>query len=124
MNIKPVEEPEIRVPLPDITPVKPILEIPSFVRPVSDQLILKGMSQERAVPIYTLQVGTFYKYNEALRAQRRISSKLKVSAEIIKQWDYYRISIGGFFTKEETYRFYPELAGLGYTQVSLIEKKK
>jgi cell division protein FtsN len=124
MNIKPVEEPEIRVPLPDITPVKPILEIPSFVRPVSDQLILKGMSQARAVPIYTLQVGTFYKYNEALRAQRRISSKLNVSAEIIKQWDYYRISIGGFFTKEETYRFYPELAGLGYTQVSLIEKKK
>ena len=74
-------------------------------------------------PTISLQVGIFYKQSDALRAQRRISSKLGLDAEIIMVWDYYRINIPGFYTREETYKYYPELAGLGYTQISLVEKK-
>jgi len=44
--------------------------------------------------------------------------------EIIPEYDYYRVIVTGFYTREETYRFYPELAGLGYDKIYLIEKKK
>jgi hypothetical protein len=58
----------------------------------------------------------------ALKAQRKITSKLKLKVEIVKQWDRYIVLIRGFHTREETYRYYPELAGLGYPGVSLIEE--
>lgn len=73
-------------------------------------------------PFIALQVAVFTKKSEALRAKRRISSKLNVRVEIIQQWDYFRVVIPGFYTREETYRFYPELAGLGYPGPSLIEE--
>jgi cell division protein FtsN len=74
-------------------------------------------------PTVALQVGVYYKKSQALRAQRKIESKLKLQVEIIPQWEYYRVVIPGFFTREETYKYYPELAGLGFTTISLIEKK-
>jgi hypothetical protein len=74
-------------------------------------------------PAFSLQVGVFYKKSEAIRAQRKIISKLKLPVEIVQQWEYYKVIIPGFFTKEETYKYYPELAGLGYPGVSLIEKR-
>ena len=123
MNIKPVEEPVVRVPVPNLTPARQVPEIPSLVQPQTHKLIIKKMQEVKTGPVYTLQVGTFYKYSQALRAQRRISSKLKIPAEIIRQWDYYRISIGEFYSREETYQYYPELAGLGYTRISIVEKK-
>jgi cell division protein FtsN len=74
-------------------------------------------------PNISLQVGTIYKHSEALRVQRKIISKLKVPVEIVKQWDYYRVIITGFSKREDTYRYYPELVGLGYQKIYLIEKK-
>ena len=76
-----------------------------------------------AEPMISLQVGVIYKHSEALRVQKKIKSKLKVPVEVVKQWDYYRVVITGFYTREETYRFYPELVGLGYQKIFLIEKK-
>lgn len=74
-------------------------------------------------PLISLQAGVFYKKSEALRARRRIRSKLMLPAEIIEKWDYYRVIIPGFYTREETYKYYPELAGLGYPGIYIIEKK-
>jgi len=75
------------------------------------------------VPTISLQVGVFYKKSEALRAQRRITSKLKLPVEIVQIMDTYRVIVTGFYTREETYKYYPELAGLGYPSIMLIDNK-
>lgn len=72
-------------------------------------------------PTVALQVAIFYRKSQALRAQKRITSKLGLPVEIVEQWGYYHVIVTGFFTREETYRFYPELAALGYPGVTLIE---
>ena len=74
-------------------------------------------------PTISLQVGVFYKQSDALRAQRRIKAKLKLPVEIVKQYDYYHVIITGFYTREETYKYYPELAGLGYPSITVIENR-
>jgi hypothetical protein len=38
-------------------------------------------------------------------------------------WDSFYILISGFYTREETYHLYPELAGLGLTKVLPVEIK-
>jgi len=75
-------------------------------------------------PGVALQVAIFHKESEALRAQRKIMSKLNLPVEIVKQWDYYHVIITGFYTREETYQYYPELAGLGYPGITLIPNYK
>lgn len=69
----------------------------------------------------TLQVAIFYKRSEALQAQRKIINKLNLPAEIVEEWNYYRVIIKGFHTKEETYKYYPELTKLGYPSSYMIE---
>jgi hypothetical protein len=49
-------------------------------------------------------------------------SKLKLPVEIVKRYEYYHVIVKGFFTREETYKYYPELAGLGFPGVTLIEE--
>lgn len=124
---QPDEEPAIRQ---LITPLKPVewnKEIPSVVKHettrklIEDKIVVPVVPPE---PTISLQVGIFYKRGEALRAQRRIISKLKLPVEIVQQYEYYRVIIPGFYTREETYKYYPELAGLGYPGISIIEKEK
>ncbi len=97
---------------PDTT-VKAIVEIPQL--PVVEE---KPAAPE---PTFALQVGVFRKRTEAVRAQRKIMKKLNLPVDIVEQWGYYHVVVTGFYTKEETYKFYPELTGLGYPGVSLIE---
>jgi hypothetical protein len=73
------------------------------------------------VPSVALQVAIFRKESQALRAQKRIMAKLNLPVEIVKQWDYYHVLVTGFYTREETYPYYPELAGLGYPGITLID---
>jgi cell division protein FtsN len=81
------------------------------------------MAEETAAPVPTvaLQVAIFHNKNKALRAQRRITEKLGLPVEIVQQWDYYHVIVTGFFTREQTVRYFPELAGLGYPGITLIE---
>ncbi len=51
-------------------------------------------------------------------------SKLNLPVEIVKQYDYYHVIVTGFYTREETYPYYPELAEIGYPGVTLIENYK
>jgi hypothetical protein len=69
----------------------------------------------------TLQVAIFYKRSEAVQAQRRIINKLNLRAEVIQEWNYYRVIIAGFHSKEETFKYYPELTKLGYPSSYMIE---
>lgn len=74
------------------------------------------------IPRFILHAASFYKRARALQAQRKISRKLDVPVEIIQEWDSYQVVLTGFFTREETFRYYPELAGLGYSDVYVIEQ--
>jgi hypothetical protein len=101
------------------------LDIPILVKPES-KLTLRTLStiKPESQPLITIsiQVAIFYRKSEALRAQRRITSKLKLKVDIVEQWDRYIVLIRGFHTREETYKYYPELAGLGYPGIYLIEE--
>jgi hypothetical protein len=121
------EEPLLSRPEIPVEPVERIKEIPV---PASSDAAFKIRKDRLAAPPVTsepaiaLQVGIFPKRSDALRAQRRITSKLKLPVDIVLQWDYYHVIITGFFTREQTYEYYPELAGLGYPGISLIENYK
>lgn len=105
-------------------PVKWTKEMPSPIkteilrRTIENKIVPPKVSPE---PTIALQVGVFHSQTKALRAQRKIISKLNLPVEIVKQFDYYHVIITGFFTREETYKYYPELAGLGYPGITLLE---
>ncbi len=75
-------------------------------------------------PTVALQVAVFIKESQALRAQKRIMSKLNLPVVIVKQYDYYHVIVTGFYSREETFQYYPELAGIGYPGITLIENYK
>ena len=75
-----------------------------------------------AIPGFVLHAGRFYKRAAAERARIKIIRKLKLPVEIIQEWDAYRVVVTGFFTREETIIYYPELAGLGFTEVFVMER--
>lgn len=101
----------------------PVIKPDTLMSTPEIQQSVPALEEKPAVqePTFALQVGVFRKKNEALRAQRRIRSKLKLPVEIVEQWDYFHVIVTGFYTREETYKFYPELTGLGYPGISIIE---
>ena len=68
-----------------------------------------------------LQVGIFHRRSQALRAQRKIKTNLKLPVEIVKEWEYYIVFITGFKTREEIFKYYPKLAALGYPDSFMID---
>lgn len=126
LPVKPPKEEELPVKRIETAP-EPVTwnrEVPSTgtvnipQKPVEPRMVVPEVKPE---PSFALQVGIFHKESQALRAQRKIISKLDLPVEIIKQYDYYHVLITGFFTREETFKYYPELAGMGYPGVTLIE---
>ena len=121
------EEPPVEAPVR----YEHVFELPKYV---PDSLMNQKMLEERdtsmvgqkaaepELPKISLQVGVYRKYSQARRAKRRISTKLQLPVEIIPQWNYWRVLITGFHSKEETYKYYPELAGIGYPGVTIIEE--
>ncbi len=75
-------------------------------------------------PTIALQVGIYHKESQALRAKKKIETKLNLPVDIVYQWDYYHVIVTGFFTREETYQYYPELAGIGFPGASIIMNYK
>lgn len=105
--------------------VKVRTNIPSFAKPFEApkfNLRKTAVAKPAALPTISIRVAEYYKKRDALKAQRKIFTKLKLNAEIIQQWDYYIVLIRGFYTREETYKYYPELAGIGFPGVTLIEE--
>jgi hypothetical protein len=123
----PLPEIELPVLIREIPPRQAdrIIDVPLVVKPgtisgfIESKIVAPVVPKE---PTVSLQVAVFYKKSQALRAQRRIVSKLKLPVKIVEVWDSYRVIVTGFYTREETYRYFPELAGIGYPGVLIIEE--
>jgi len=115
----PAAEPKAEPEMAEAPPVKD--EQPEIVteQPKPDEEITPPPPP---VPRFVLHAGSYYRKAEAERAKQRIEKRLKLPVEILEEWDSYRVIITGFFTREETYPFYPELAGLGFTDIFVYEK--
>lgn len=104
---------------------QPIIK-PDTTLNASNKIDLSVVQEERLVlsdPTFDLKVGVFYKKSKALRAQRRIKAKLKLTPEIISEWEYYIVFIKGFKTREEIFKYYPKLAAMGYPDSFMIENR-
>lgn len=90
---------EGKISLPVIQEVKPVLPEPAF----------------------TLQIGVFHNRSMAFRAQRRIIAKLHMQVVIVQEWEYSKVIVTGFNSREDTFKYYPVLAHMGYRDVFIIE---
>lgn len=97
----------------EVIPAEPVEEVTPVIT-VPEEL--------PAPPVFCLNVATFYKLVQAEKAKRKVEKKLNVPVEIIKEWDSYRVVLTGFRSREETYPYYPELAGLGFSDIFVFEK--
>ncbi len=93
------------------TEEKPLIEQGKIEKPLIEQ------------PRFSIQAGIFTDFSEAKKAQRRIMNKLGLQSILTEEYDYTRLLIPGFYTRQETYKYYPELAGLGYDKIQIIEKR-
>ncbi len=119
LKIVPAEPEEREVITVGKAPVIPFRTV-SVTEKVPDNLAIEEKSAVKT-PSVALQVAIYIKESQALKAQKKIMKKLNLPVEIVKQWEYYHVIVTGFHTREETYQFYPELAGLGYPGITLIE---
>jgi uncharacterized protein YutD len=93
-------------------------------KPISENAALPVVAEEIPVvsqPTIALQVEVFHDKTKALNAQKRITTKLNLSVEIVQEWEYYKVFVTGFYTTDEASKYYPALAKLGYHDISLIE---
>ncbi len=117
------EKPAEREPvIIDRVPVRPGVSL--RVTEEWPQVLVLEEKPEVKEPSIALQVAIFIKESQALRAQKRIMSKLNLPVEIIRQYDYYHVIVTGFYSREETIPYYPELAGIGYPGITLIDNYK
>jgi hypothetical protein len=101
--------------------------IPGVIPVVVPEMIMEDTVQaepEVEKPRISLQAGVFPKLSMAMKAKKRIESKLNLTVEIVQEWDYYRVLVRGFYTVQETYKYYPELVGLGYDRIVLIDERE
>jgi cell division protein FtsN len=76
------------------------------------------------ITTFALEIGAFRKKNRAINAQRKVISRLKLPVEIVTQWNRYHVLITGFLDKTEINKYYPELARMGYREISVIKNYK
>lgn len=107
------------MPAPEVQPVQPA--VPEEVKAEKPGVVEEAVPPP-PVPRFVLNAGSYHKRSQAERARDKIERKLKLPVEIVEEWDNYRVIVTGFFTREETYPYYPELAGLGFTDIFVYEK--
>jgi len=113
------DEPQPVVPLPAEEPG--VQEQPEAVVP-EKPAVEKEVVPPPPVPRFILHAASYPKLSQAERAKLKIERKLKLPVEIMEEWDRYRVVVTGFFTREETYPYYPELAGMGFSDIFVYEK--
>jgi len=116
---EPAEEPAIEEPVEE--ELEEIVVVPLLTDTIPET-VTEEVMPEPEEPKVSLQVGVFPKLSEAMRAKRKIESKLNLTVEIVQEWDYYRVLVRGFYTIQETYKYYPEIVGLGYDEILLIDE--
>jgi cell division protein FtsN len=107
------EQEEAPAPLPE--PEPPI------AKPLQPE-IREEAAPPPPAPRFILHAGYYHKRSQAERARRKLERSLDKPVELLEEWDGYRVVVTGFFTREETYPYYPELAGLGFSDVFVYEK--
>jgi cell division protein FtsN len=108
-------------PEPEETPVPLHEPEPQIVKPVQPE-ISEEVAPPPPAPRFILHAGYYHKRSQAERARRKLERSLDKPVELLEEWDGYRVVVTGFFTREETYPYYPELAGLGFSEVFVYEK--
>jgi hypothetical protein len=68
-----------------------------------------------------LQIDVFRDKSEAIKAQKKITNKLNLPVEIVKEYEYYKVFVTGFNTTEEAKKYFEAIAQLGYSKISLIK---
>jgi cell division protein FtsN len=106
------------IPVPQVLP-EPAEAAPE--QPVFEEEIVPP-PPTAPLPRFLLHAGNYRKLSDAERAKKKIERRLNLPVEIIEDWDSYRVVVTGFFTREETYPYYPELAGLGFSDIFVYEK--
>jgi len=106
--------------------IKPqaVMQPDTAKKPEIENASLPDVAEEISIapqPAIALQVEVFHNESKALKAQKRITTKLNLPVEIVQEWEYYKVFITGFYTTEEAKKYYSALAKLGYPQISLIE---
>ncbi len=107
--------------------IQPAIEKPdTTIKPVEEKVEIPVVEEKPPAPEPTiaLQVAIFHRRSQALRAQKRITSRLNLPVEIVERWGNYYVIVTGFYTREQTYKYYPELTGIGYPRIILIENYK
>ncbi|MEA1886567.1 MAG: SPOR domain-containing protein [Bacteroidota bacterium] len=122
--ILPVEEMKVDTVRAEREPAEPadIMDVRLEPEKPDTTLVEEGLKVRE--PQIALQVALYPKRTQAMRAKRKIENRLNLPVEIVQQWDYYRVIVTGFFTREETYKYYPELAGLGFDSIILIDNSE
>jgi uncharacterized protein YutD len=106
--------------------IKPqaVMQPDTAKKPEIENTSLPDLTEEISIapqPVIALQVEVFHNESKALKAQKRITTKLNLPVEIVQEWEYYKVFITGFSTTEEAKKYYSALAKMGYPQISLIE---
>jgi cell division protein FtsN len=115
MQVQPEQPVRVEVPVLPDEPEEIAVE-----KPVEPEITVEETQPPE--PIFILHAGSFYKLSQAEKAKRKIENRLKRPVEIVSEWDSFKVIIPGFYTREETYPYYPELAGLGFTDIFVYEK--
>jgi len=115
MQVQPEQPVQVEVPVLPDEPEEIAVE-----KPVEPEIIIEEAPPPE--PIFILHAGSYYKLSQAEKAKRKIENRLKRPVEIVPEWDSFKVIIPGFYTREETYPYYPELAGLGFTDIFVYEK--
>ncbi len=97
-------------------------DIGERINPSPAVMMFGAPPEKPVVPVISLQVGVYNKKSDAVKARKKIMSKLNLPVKIVEQWEFYRVIITGFSSREETFQYYPELAGLGFPGPTLIEE--
>jgi cell division protein FtsN len=115
LQTQPEQPVQVEVPVLPEEPEEIVVE-----KPAEPEIIIEETPLPE--PIFILHTGSYYKLAQAEKAKRKIEKKLNLPVEIISEWDSYKVIIPGFYTREETYPYYPELAGMGFTDIFVYEK--
>jgi len=115
-SVKPIKDKEFKPEVAALTD--------TALKTGKDKINLPAVAEEKPSTeklTINLQVGIFHRRSKALRAQRRITAKLNLPVEIVREWEYYIVLITGFKTREEIFKYYPKLAALGYPDSFMID---
>lgn len=104
-----------------------VIQPDTSIKPLSGNTALQVTGEETPAVsqvAIVLQIDVFRDKSEAMKAQKKITNKLNLPVEIVQEWEYYKVFVTGFHTREEANKYFTALAQLGYSKISLIENYK